>query len=118
MRRIKRLKLQRLRRQWRVRKKARGDAEQPRLSVFRSNKHIYAQLIDDASGRTLCASSSRTICGAYGGTTAHAGEVGTDLAGKAIELKVKKVRFDRGPYKFHGRVRALADAARKKGLEF
>jgi large subunit ribosomal protein L18 len=102
----------------RVRKKARGDAEKPRLSVFRSNKHIYAQLIDDEAGRTICASSSRTVCGTYGGTKQHAGQVGGDLAQKAIDLKIKQVRFDRGAYRFHGRVRALADAAREKGLEF
>ncbi len=118
MKRQKRIKLTRLRRKMRVRKRVRGDAGHPRLSVFRSNKHIYAQLIDDEFGTTLCASSSRTLCGAYGGTVDHAGQVGSDLADKAKALKIKQVRFDRGPYKFHGRVRALADAAREKGLQF
>ncbi|NJN14293.1 MAG: 50S ribosomal protein L18 [Planctomycetes bacterium] len=96
----------------------RGDALRPRLSVFRSHKHIYVQLIDDEAGRTLCSSSSRAVCGAYGGTTAHAKQVGADLADKAKSLQIAKIRFDRGPYKYHGRIRALADAVREKGLEF
>ena len=102
----------------RVRKRVRGDAERPRLSVFRSHKHIYAQIIDDADGKTLCASSSRKICGSYGGTLEHAKQVGEDLGARAAKLDIKGVRFDRGPYRFHGRVRALADAVRAKGLEF
>ena len=118
MSRIKRIQERRQRRAFRVRNRVRGDGARPRLTVFRSNTHIYAQLIDDESGRTLCASDSRRICGAYGGTVDHAKQVGTDLAGKAQELSITKVRFDRGPYRFHGRVRALADAAREKGLEF
>ena len=118
MKRQKRIKLTRQRRTYRIRKRVRGSAVQPRLTVFRSNKHIYAQLIDDDAGKTLCASSSRTICGAYGGTAEHAGQVGADLATKAKDLEIGKVRFDRGPYKYHGRVRALADAAREKGLQF
>ncbi len=118
MQRNKRLRLSRRRRTMRVRKPVRGDASRPRLSVFRSNKHIYAQLIDDEVGRTLCASDSRQVCGARGGTAEHAGKVGDDLAGKALKLKIKQVRFDRGAYRYHGRVKAIADAARKKGLEF
>jgi len=118
MKREQRIQKQRQRRKYRVRKAVQGDAARPRLHVFRSHKHIYAQIIDDGQGTTLCASSSRVVCGAYGGTAEHAKQVGADLAGKALELNVKKVRFDRGPYKFHGRVRALADAARKTGLEF
>ena len=114
----KRLNAQRRRRTFRVRKRLRGSIERPRLSVARSNKHIYAQIIDDEAGRTLCASSSRVVCGAYGGTIEHAKQVGLDLAEKAAALNLKKIAFDRGPYKFHGRVRALADAAREKGLEF
>ena len=102
----------------RVRNSVRGDAERPRLSVFRSHKHIYAQLIDDEGKRTLCSASSKKICGAYGGRVEHAREVGAELAAQALALEVKKVRFDRGPYRFHGRVRALADAAREKGLVF
>ena len=118
MNREKKIGRQRKRRLMRVRKRLRGDAERPRLSVFRSHKHIYAQLIDDADGRTLCASSSRTLCGSYGGTMAHAKQVGEDLGVQATKLKIKGVRFDRGPYRFHGRVRALAEAVRTKGLEF
>jgi large subunit ribosomal protein L18 len=118
MKRERQVREQRLRRALRVRKAVRGDADRPRLSVFRSHKHIYAQLIDDAVGRTLCASSSRVICGAYGGRVEHAKQVGTDLAEKAKALSIGKVRFDRGRYRFHGRVKALAEAARKSGLEF
>lgn len=106
------------RRAMRVRKRVRGDAARPRLSVFRSHRHIYAQLIDDAVGRTLCASSSRVVCGEYGGTVAHAQKVGSDLAEKAKALSIGKIRFDRGHYRFHGRIKALAEAARKGGLEF
>jgi large subunit ribosomal protein L18 len=100
-----------------VRKRVRGDAARPRLSVFRSHKHIYAQLIDDAVGRTLCAASSRVEKG-YGGTVAHATKVGAELAEKAKALNITRARFDRGHYRFHGRVKALAEAARKNGLEF
>ena len=118
MNRQKKFAKQRQRRTYRVRKRVRGDAGQPRLSVFRSHKHIYAQVIDDEQGKTLCASSSRTICGAYGGTVEHAKQVGADVAGKALEAGIKRVNFDRGPYRYHGRVKAVAEAAREKGLEF
>jgi large subunit ribosomal protein L18 len=118
MRRERRIREQRKRRVFRVRKRVRGDAERPRLSVFRSHRHIYAQLIDDDLGRTLCASSSRVLCGAYGGRLEHATKVGSDLAEKAKALSILRVRFDRGRYRFHGRVKALAEAARKSGLEF
>jgi len=118
MNRQKRITTQRTRRAHVVRDRVRGDAERPRLSVFRSHRHIYAQLIDDLAGKTLCASTSRKVCGAYGGTVDHAKQVGADLAAKATALNVSKVRFDRGPYRYHGRVRALADAARANGLEF
>jgi large subunit ribosomal protein L18 len=118
MNREKKLHHRRTRRRHRVGNRVRGDAERPRLTVFRSHKHIYAQLIDDGAGKTLCASTSRGVCGAYGGTVAHAKQVGADLAAKALALEIKRVRFDRGPYRYHGRVRALADAAREKGLEF
>ena len=76
------------------------------------------QIIDDGAGKTLCASSSRVVCGEYGGTVAHATKVGSDLAEKAKALSISKVRFDRGRYRFHGRIKALAEAARKSGLEF
>jgi large subunit ribosomal protein L18 len=108
---IKKHKTLRDRRRTRIRAKIKGTAERPRLSVFRSNKHISAQLIDDVAGETLVASSG-------GGNVAAAGEVGRDLAKKALELKIKNVVFDRGGYKYHGRVKALAEAARENGLEF
>jgi len=117
MNRQKRFNKQRQRRAYRVRNRLRGDAERPRLCVFRSHKHIYAQLIDDERGHTLCSASSRQF-GPYGGTADDAKKVGETLAEKAVALQIKKIRFDRGPYQYHGRVRALADAAREKGLEF
>ncbi|MHC4849361.1 MAG: 50S ribosomal protein L18 [Planctomycetota bacterium] len=117
MNREKSIQKQRQRRSYRVRNRLRGDAERPRLCVFRSHRHIYAQLIDDEAGRTLCSAASRP--GAqYGGTVDAAKAVGNALAEKAMAINIKQVRFDRGPYKYHGRVRALADAAREKGLEF
>ena len=117
MNREKSIQKQRQRRSFRVRNRLRGDAERPRLCVFRSHRHIYAQLIDDEAGRTLCSATSRP--GAqYGGTVDAAKAVGNALAEKAKAINIKQVRFDRGPYKYHGRVRALADAAREKGLEF
>jgi len=108
----------------RVRGRIRGTAEQPRLSVFRSNRFIYAQIIDDESGRTLASSSSRDIVRAGGLTAKYPGnrdaakEVGIDLAARAKENGVTRVRFDRGPFKYHGRVRALAEGAREGGLVF
>jgi len=118
MKREKQIQGQRERRAMRVRKRVRGDAARPRLSVFRSHKHIYAQLVNDDDGRTLCAASSRVVCGPYGGTVEHAKKVGADLAEKAKALEITKVRFDRGRYRYHGRVRALAESARQNGLEF
>ena len=118
MNRQKRIAKQKKRRSMRVRKRVRGDEARPRLSVFRSHRHIYAQLIDDEQGRTLCASSSRVLSKEYGGTVDDTKKVGADLAEKAQTLKIKQVRFDRGHYRFVGRVRALADSAREKGLEF
>ena len=117
MNREKLIQKQRQRRGWRVRNRVRGDAARPRLCVFRSHKHIYAQLIDDEQGRTLCSAASRPAA-AYGGDVEAAKQVGASLAEKALAINIRKVRFDRGPYKYHGRVRALADAAREKGLEF
>ena len=122
MNREKKIQKQRQRRSFRVRNRLRGDAEMPRLCVFRSHKHIYAQLIDDERGHTLCSASTREFAtgdaGNYGGTVGDAKQVGGALADKAIALQIKRIRFDRGPYAYHGRVRALADAAREKGLEF
>lgn len=105
------------RRRLRVRQRIRGTADQPRLSVFRSAKHIYAQIIDDASGRTLAAASSLSAKVA-GGNIAGAQAVGKAIAEKAKAASITRVCFDRGGNLFHGRVKALADAAREAGLEF
>ena len=108
---IKRYKKSRDRRRTRIRSKVKGTAERPRLSVFRSNKHIYAQLIDDVKGRTLAAASGVADVSASSG-------VGKVLAEKALESGIKEVVFDRGGYKYHGRVKALAEGAREGGLKF
>jgi len=109
-------------RTWRVRKRVRGSAERPRLSVFRSNKHIYAQVIDDDRGVTLASAStvSPELKGkvSYGGNIAAAQAVGQLLADKAKAAGVSKVCFDRGHYRYHGLIKALADAARTGGLSF
>lgn len=109
----------RRRRHMRVRRKLRGTTARPRLAVYRSNRYIYAQVIDDLTGRTLAAASSqekdlrgRTL------TVETASEVGKLLAERATAAGVESVVFDRGGYKYHGRVKALADAAREAGLEF
>jgi large subunit ribosomal protein L18 len=103
----------------RIRQKVAGSTERPRLAVFRSVKHIYAQVIDDAVGHTLAAASSNEKNGIKsGGNVAGAKAVGKLLAERAKEKGVKSVVFDRGGYQYHGRVKALADAAREGGLEF
>ena len=109
----------RLRVHKRIRLKVRGTAERPRLAVFRSLSHIYAQVIDDAKGSTLVAASS-TEKGAEsnGGNVAGAKAIGQLVASRAKEHGIKSVVFDRGGYHYHGRVKALADAAREAGLEF
>ncbi len=109
----------RRRRHTRVRKRVHGTAERPRLAVFRSNKYIYAQVIDDDAGHTLASASSRepTIA-AKTLSVETAAEVGKLVAARASEAGVDSVVFDRGGYQFHGRIKALADAARKGGLEF
>ncbi|HEX4145576.1 MAG TPA: 50S ribosomal protein L18 [Pirellulales bacterium] len=113
---------QRQRRAWRVRKRIRGTAQRPRLAVFRSHKHICAQLIDDASGRTLAAASTveEELRGQikYGGNRTAAEAVGRTVAERALAAGVKQVAFDRGSFQYHGRVAALAEAARKAGLDF
>ncbi len=110
----------RIRRHRRVRKQVRGTAERPRLAVFRSNRHISAQVIDDVAGRTLAAASTiETSVGADGtGNITAATEVGKLLAERARSAGVEKVVFDRGGFLYHGRVAAVADAAREAGLEF
>ena len=102
----------------RVRMNISGTNEIPRLNVFRSNKEIFAQLIDDVTGTTLASSSSVELKIKNGGNTEGASLVGADIAKKATKLEIKKVVFDRGGYLYHGRVAALADAARENGLEF
>ncbi|MEK3936958.1 50S ribosomal protein L18 [Sporosarcina sp. FSL W7-1349] len=104
----------------RVRTKISGTAARPRLNVFRSNKHIYAQLIDDVNSVTIASASTmdKEFAGESKSDTAAAAKVGEMIAKKATEKDVKTVVFDRGGYLFHGRVKALADAARENGLEF
>ena len=109
----------RLRRHRRVRKRVVGTAERPRLTVFRSNSGIEAQLIDDQAAKTLAASSSLHLKKTFkGNKTAQAAEVGKTLAEAAKKAGVEAVVFDRGGYLYHGRVKALADAAREGGLKF
>lgn len=108
----------RLLRHERVRKKVKGTTETPRLCVYRSNKNIECQIIDDTKGVTLCASSSSRLKLANGGNIEAAKLVGADIAKKAKELGIVNVVYDRGGYAYHGRVQALADAAREGGLKF
>jgi large subunit ribosomal protein L18 len=108
----------RLRRHKRVRGKISGTAERPRLVVTRSNRGIMAQLVDDANGRTLASASWLQVKSFKGNKTAQAAEVGKLLAQKAKDAKVDGAVFDRGGYLYHGRVKALADAAREGGLRF
>ena len=108
-------------RKLRIRKRIRGSEQRPRLSVFRSSSHIYAQIIDDSRGLTLVAASSREDLGARvegAGKIAVSAAVGKVLAERAKEKGVARVCFDRGGYLYHGRVKALADGARAGGLEF
>ena len=104
----------------RIREKLRGTAERPRLNVYRSLNHIYAQLIDDAEGKTLVSASTREkgATSKTGGNVAAAKAVGKTLAERARQKNIAKVVFDRGGYLYHGRVKALADAAREAGLQF
>ena len=109
---------ERLRRHKRVRRVVSGTPDCPRLNVFRSNKQIYAQVIDDTTGKTLAASSSVALKLENGGNAEAARKVGADIAEKCKALNIESVRFDRGGYVYHGRVQALADAAREAGLKF
>lgn len=114
--------MRRQRRKRRVRKRITGSPQRPRLSVFRSCKHMYAQIIDDTDGRTLMMASTvqKPLRGKLsgGGNRPAARAVGAELAAKAKKAGIKKVVFDRSGYPYHGRVRELADAARQGGLEF
>jgi len=108
----------RLKRRKRIRAKVVGTAERPRLAVFRSNKGIYVQLIDDASATTLAAASSQQLDGEAGTKKEQAAKVGKLIAERAKDKGVDRVIFDRGGYLYHGRVAALADGAREGGLQF
>ena len=103
-----------------LRKKITGTPEKPRLSVFRSNKDIYCQLIDDVNGQTITSSSSRekSIASSKGNKSEKSLAVGESIAKKAIDLGIKKIAFDRNGYLYHGRVKFLAEGARKGGLTF
>jgi large subunit ribosomal protein L18 len=109
---------ERQRRHKRVRRVVSGTPDCPRLNVFRSNKQIYAQIIDDTTGKTLAASSSVVLKLENGGNVEAAKKVGADIAEKCKAINIETVRFDRGGYVYHGRVQALADAAREAGLKF
>jgi large subunit ribosomal protein L18 len=109
----------RLRIHKRIRSRVGGSAERPRLAVYRSLKHIYAQVIDDRAGRTLVSASSNDKSSKVnGGNIAGAKEIGRAVAERARQKGITRVVFDRGGYLYHGRVKALADAAREAGLEF
>ncbi len=108
----------RLRIHKRIRHRLAGSEERPRLAVFRSLGHIYAQVIDDSKGHTVVAASSNEKGGVNGGNVAGAKAIGKLVAQRAKEKGIKAVVFDRGGYLYHGRVKALADAARAAGLEF
>lgn len=111
-----------IRRKYHVRKKVFGTQDRPRLSVFRSNRHIYAQIIDDVAGVTLVSASTRAKGLrnrlSNGGNVKAAELVGEAIAKQALRVGIKCVCFDRGPHKFHGRIKALAEAARKTELVF
>ena len=110
--------LRRTRRKIGIRKRVFGSAEQPRLAIYRSSKHMYAQLIDDYSGKTLAAANTVQAKAEKGGNIDAAKQVGSAIAEKAKAAGIEKVTFDRGGFKYHGRVKALADAAREGGLKF
>ena len=116
----KRIGKQRQRRRYSVRNRVKRDATRPRLSVFRSHKHMYAQIVDDLAGRTLVSANTRDsqLHGEtpYGGNKDAAAAVGKAIAQKALEAGIQEVVLDRREYKYHGRVAALADAAREAGL--
>ena len=118
-----RIAKQHQRREYRVRNRVIRDAHgRPRLSVFRSNRHMYAQIIDDTAGKTLVAASTveSEIAGpgGVGSDAESAGKVGKLIAERAVKLGISQVVFDRGSYRYHGRITALADAAREAGLDF
>ena len=120
MNRIQRRLIRRIRRKRGLRKRILGVPSRPRLTIFRSSKHIYAQIIDDLSGRTLASASTNEKGSKVspGGNCEAASEVGKRLADRAQTAGVKQIKVDRNGYRYHGRIRALADAAREGGLKF
>lgn len=108
----------RIKRHKRVRARIKGEKSIPRVSVFRSNRHMFVQFVDDVAGKTILSNSVNPKIPAKGKKVETSVQIGKDLAKKAIELGIKKVVFDRGGYKYHGRVKALADGLRAGGLEF
>jgi large subunit ribosomal protein L18 len=121
VKREKTISRQRQRRRYRVRNRVKRDSVRPRLTVFRSHRHIYAQIVDDSAGRTLVAASTLDAQLHpklnYGGNKQAAEAVGQALAERALEAGIQQVAFDRREYRYHGRVGALADAARQAGLQ-
>ena len=114
-------KFQRVKRHYRIRNKISGTEQVPRMSVYISGKHIYIQFIDDVTGRTLASSSTLASNFRESNVTANlsgAEKVGRDAADKALKAGVKRVKFDRGGFKFHGRIKRIAEVAREIGLEF
>lgn len=107
-----------IKKQKRIRKDMRGTADMPRLSVHRTNNHIYAQLINDVERKTILGVSEKSISSEKETKIGKAAKLGTLIAEKALALKIKKVIFDRGSFLYHGRIKAIADGARKGGLEF
>jgi large subunit ribosomal protein L18 len=113
----RRLAKRRLARARRVRRRVRGDAERPRITVRRSHRHLWVQVIDDEAGRTLLSTSTKALGLERGGNLAAAKAVGDEVGRKALEAGVKRAAFDRGGYRYHGRVKAVADAVRAAGVE-
>src|SRR3989344_4302941 len=107
-----------IKRQIRTRSKIKGTGIRPRLSVYKSNRFIYAQLIDDEAGKTIAGVSEKQLKEVFNGKITRAKAVGAVLAKKAIDKKIKKVVFDRGSYSYHGRISGIAEGAREGGLEF
>ena len=118
MNRLKRITRRKQARAFRVRKRVVGTTERPRLTVHRTNFHIHAQMIDDMTGRTLCAASSMSLKLPYGGNVAAARSVGEALGRLAKEQNIELAGFDRGMNRYHGRIKALADAVRAAGVKF
>jgi large subunit ribosomal protein L18 len=114
----KRLQRRRRNRANRVRKRVRGEESRPRITVHRTSVHIYAQMIDDVTGRTLCEASSLSMKLKYGGNVEAAKQVGEELGKRAKDKNIETAGFDRGPYRYHGRIKALADGVRSAGVKF